>query len=60
MTNREIEKSKQELCDIQRISDIKEKWEKLKVMAEKINAPIPPGLHEAHTIDSINENPFTF
>jgi hypothetical protein len=55
MTNREIEKSKQELCDIQRISDIKKKWEKLKVLAEKINAPIPPGLHEVFTIDSINE-----
>jgi hypothetical protein len=55
MTNGQIEKYKQELCEIQRISNTKEKWEKLKVLAGKLHAPIPAGLHDDFTIDSINK-----
>jgi len=55
MTNKETETYKKELCEIQRIALSKDKWEKLKALAIKLNAPIPAGLHDDFTIDSINK-----
>lgn len=42
MTNKEIEKFKQDLLDKQRISNIVEKVESLMALAKSIGAPIPP------------------
>jgi len=53
MTNKEIECCNQEQCQIQRIADTKEKWERLTVLAGKIRAPIPAGFHPS--LESINE-----
>jgi hypothetical protein len=55
MTNKKIEIYKEELCEIQRIPLNKEKWEKLTILAKKLNSPIPAGLHETFPIDSINK-----
>jgi hypothetical protein len=55
MTIKEVETYKKELCEIQKIALNKEKWEKLKALAIKLNTPIPAGLHDDFTIDSINK-----
>ena len=58
MTIKEVETYKKELCEIQKIAHSKDKWEKLKALAIKLNAPIPAGLHHDFTIDSINNCTF--
>jgi hypothetical protein len=41
MTNEEIEKYKQELCEIYKIGILEEQWKQLTILAKKLNAPIP-------------------
>jgi hypothetical protein len=55
MTNEQIEKYKQELYKINKVGNLKEQWMQLVALAEELNAPIPAGLHDVYTIDSINK-----
>jgi hypothetical protein len=41
MTNREIEKNKQELYEIQRIPERSKQLEPIQTLAKRVNAPIP-------------------
>jgi hypothetical protein len=54
MTNKETEKCKEELYQIQGTAGSREKWERLTVLAGKVYAPIPEGPHD-HIVESINK-----
>jgi len=54
MTNKEIEKIKQELYEIQRTSEKSKQLEPIEFLAKRIEAPIPPYLHDKLT-ELINE-----
>jgi hypothetical protein len=54
MTNKEIKKIKQELCEIhKKEGNNQKKWEQLIALAGRLNVPIPPG-YSQFPIDSIN------
>ena len=59
MTNREIEKNKQELYEIQRIPERTKQLEPIRTLAKRVNAPIPLMPSDMHRedseIDFINE-----
>jgi hypothetical protein len=55
MTNKEIEKFKQELYEIQRISESPQQLEPIKALAKRIGAPIPHWLTERGQPEFINE-----
>lgn len=55
MTLKEIKKIKQELYEIlKKETTSHKKFEQLRDLAGKTNAPIPPGIHSDFPIDAIN------